>query len=338
MKIQAPIYKEDQQTYHADRCQPLIEAAESGKIRIEALARGGYPGRPLPDFALPQMRSIAYWDTKIQQDWGLDWHRNEGLELTFLESGSLPFAVADKQYSLRAGDMTITRPWQPHRVGNPHIPASRLHWIIIDLGVRRPNQTWQWPDWIVLTPHDLNELTMLLRQHEHPVWYSSDDMQHCFRRISRAVKEDRQGSSASRLAANVNELFVSLLEMLRCKDIELDPTLSSTARTVELFLKDLHDNQKLLSHEWTLQSMAQYCGLAETRFRHYCKELTNIAPSQYIESCRVKTAVQMLVEQPERNITEIALACGFGSGQYFATVFRCHYGYSPRTFRQQAGA
>ena len=335
MKTRVPIYKEDQQTYHADTCQPLIQAAESGEIHIEALARGDYPGRRLPDFALPQVRSIAYWDAKIDQDWGLQWHRNEGLELTFLESGSLPFSLADKQYNLRAGNMTISRPWQPHCLGNPNIPASRLHWLVLDLGVRRPNQDWEWPGWVVLTPQDLKELTMLLRQHEQPVWRTTEDVQHCFQQISRAIKADRQGSSASRLAANINELFVSVLEMLRHNDIKLDPSLSSSSRTVEMFLTDLRDCPEQLSHEWTLGSMAEHCGLAETRFRYYCRELTNMPPSQYLELCRVDAAAKMLVRVPQKTVTDIALACGFGSGQYFATVFRRHRKCSPRAFRKK---
>ena len=334
MKTRVPVYREDQHTYHADTCQPLIQASESGKIRIEALARGSYPGRPLPDFALSQVSSVAYWDAKAEQDWGLKWHRNEGLELTFLESGSLPFSLVQKGYNLRAGDMTITRPWQPHCLGNPNIPASRLHWLILDLGVRRPNQDWKWPKWIVLTPQDLKELTLLLRQHEQPVWQTTEDVQHCFRQISRAVRADRQGSSASRLAANINELFVSVLEMLRHNDIKLDPSLSSSSRTVEMFLADLRDHPEQLSHEWTLGIMAQHCGLAETRFRFYCKELTNMPPSQYLELCRVDAAAKMLVQAPQRSVTEIALSCGFGSGQYFSTVFRRHRRCSPRAFRK----
>jgi AraC family 4-hydroxyphenylacetate 3-monooxygenase operon regulatory protein len=335
MKTRVPVYREDQQTYHADTCQPLIQAAESGEIHIEALARGDYPGRRLLDFALPQVSSIAYWDAKIDQDWGLQWHRNEGLELTFLESGSLPFSLADKQYNLRAGNMTISRPWQPHRLGNPNIPASRLHWLVLDLGVRRPNQDWEWPSWVVLTPQDLKELTILLRQHEHPVWQTTEDVQHCFQQISRAIKVDRQGSSASRLAANINELLVSVLEMLRDNDIKLDPSLSGSSRMVEMFLTDIRDHPEQLSHEWTLQSMAKQCGLAETRFRFYCKELTNMPPSQYLELCRVEAAAKMLVQASHKTVTDIALACGFGSGQYFATVFRRHRRCSPRAFRKK---
>jgi AraC-like DNA-binding protein len=335
MKTRIPVYKEKQQTYHVGNCLSLLDAKEAGKIRVEGLARGNYPGQPLADFALPGLRNIAYWDSKTEQNWGLEWHRNEGLEITFLQSGTLPFWLADKEYSLCPGDMTITRPWQPHRVGNPNIPASRLHWLILDLGVRRPNQDWKWPKWCVLTPQDQEELTIMLRQCEHPIWQSTKDVQNCFRRISHAIKADRHGSSASRLAAYINELFVSILEMLRHNDIKLDPSLSGSSRMVEMFLTDIRDCPEQLSHEWTLGTMAQHCGLAETRFRYYCKELTNMPPSQYLELCRVDAAAKMLVQAPQKSVTEVALACGFGSGQYFATVFRRYRRCSPRTFRKK---
>jgi len=333
MTARIPIYREQERTYHADTCQPLATAATEGAIHLQALARGAYVGRPLPDWALPQVRNLAFWDAPEDQAWGLGLHRNEGLELTFLESGSLPFAVGDKRQVLRGGDLTITRPWQPHQVGDPHVSASRLHWLILDLGVRRPNQPWKWPRWIVLAQRDLEELTILLRHNEQPVWPASPDVRHCFERIAQAIEADRDGSSISRLAAHLNELFVSLLEMLRNNDIELDASLSGSCRTVELFLAELRENPTHLAHAWTLKDMAKHCGLAETRFRHYCKQLSNMSPVQFLEHCRVEAASRMLTERPARSVTDIAMACGFASSQYFATVFRRRCGCSPRVFR-----
>jgi AraC family L-rhamnose operon regulatory protein RhaS len=335
MKIRVPVYRDEQKTYHADTCRPLVAAAQAARVRLQAYARGAYPGWRLPDYALPQVRNLAFWDAPDQQDWGLDWHRNEGLELTYLESGRLPFATGDRWYPLRGGDMTITRPWQPHRVGDPCVPASRLHWLILDLGVRRPNQPWKWPSWVVVTKQDLDELTILLRHNEQPVWAASANVQRCFERISRALEADRQGSNISRVTAYLNELFVSILEMLRHNAIPLDPSLSSTARAVELFLGDVRDNREQLRQEWTLKAMAEHCGLAETRFRHYCRQLTNMTPSQFLERCRIEAACRMLAREPQKSITDVAMDCGFGSSQYFATVFRRHHGCSPKAFRHR---
>jgi AraC family 4-hydroxyphenylacetate 3-monooxygenase operon regulatory protein len=329
------IYKEHGTTYHADTCEPLVSAAQAGRVATEILARGSYPGRRLGKSELPGICSIGYWDAVGRQGWGLDWHRNEGVEITFLETGSMPFAVGSQEYVLQPNDLTITRPWQVHRVGNPNVGAGRLHWVILDVNVRRPNQAWHWPKWVVMTKNDLKELTRILRHNEVPVWPATAEIRECFKQIGRAVKADRSGSNISLLSARLNELFVLLLEMLRQQSVRLNPALSSTRRTVELFLTDLRNNLDNLAQQWTLSSMAKQCGLAVTYFVYYCRQLTNMAPMHYLNRCRIEAASKMLAENPQMKVTDVAFACGFNSSQYFATVFRRYVGSSPKSFRTQ---
>jgi len=328
------IYREHGRSYHADNCRPLVEAAQRKLVRFSALARGGYPGRRLAPSALPGVSSVGVWDAAGRQDWGLDWHRNEGIEFTFLEAGNLPFAVSDETYCLKPGDLTITRPWQPHRLGNPHLGSNRLHWLILDVGVRRPNQAWRWPPWSVLTKGDSRQLTLLLRHNEQAVWRATPEIRHCFLRISQAVENDTDGSNTSRLAAYLNELLVLVLDMLQHLDIELDASLSSTTRTVALFLEDLRSNVELLAQPWTNETMAAQCGLGVTRFGHYCRQLTNVTPREYLTDCRLDAAARLLKEQPGLTVTEVAFACGFSSSQYFATVFRRRYSVTPAASRK----
>jgi hypothetical protein len=58
---------------------------------------------------------------------------------------------------------------------------NHLHWLIIDVGVRRPNQDWKWPRWLLLSAAELAELAEKLRHNEDPVWQTSADVRHCFR-------------------------------------------------------------------------------------------------------------------------------------------------------------
>ena len=37
---------------------------------------------------LPGLKMAGYWDADSDQDWGLPWHRNEGIELTLLEEAA----------------------------------------------------------------------------------------------------------------------------------------------------------------------------------------------------------------------------------------------------------
>ena len=328
-----PIYQDHGKTFQADTCAPLAAATREGQVHLESLARGHYPGRRLPPTALPGVKTIGCWDARHTQRWGLDWHRNEGLELTFLERGSVAFGVDHHRARLRANDLTVTRPWQRHRVGEPHVEAGRLHWLILDVGVRRPHQPWRWPAWMVLTKRDREELTEYLRHNERPVWAATPEIRHCFQRIAAAVEKDRRGEQASRLAALINELFVLTLDMFRQHRVPLDSSLASTERTVELFWADLQRSPVHLASPWTVETMARQCGLGVTRFIHHSKQLTNATPNTHLTQCRLDAAAQMLRETPRRPVIDIALACGFSSSQYFATRFRRQFGCAPTAFR-----
>jgi AraC family L-rhamnose operon regulatory protein RhaS len=79
--------------------------------------------------------------------------------------------------------------------------------------------------------------------------------------------------------------------------------------------------------------MARRCGMGVTNFIRNTKQITNMTPMQYLNHCRLTAAADLLRVQPERSITNVALACGFNSSQYFATLFRGRFGATPRTFR-----
>lgn len=332
--MSVPIYQEQGRTYAADACDPLEQASRAGRVRLEALARGHYPGRRLPRGALRGVKTVGFWDAGQPQDWGLDWHRNEGIELTFLESGATAFGVEGQDFQLQGGDLAVTRPWQRHRLGDPNVGVGRLQWLILDVEVRRPHQTWRWPSWIILAPGDLRQLTEILRHNEQPVWHATAEVSRCFRRIGAAVEADRDGSEVSCLAVQINQLLLLILEMFRRQDVRLDESLSSARRTVELFWADVRENLDHLAMEWTVRGMARRCGMGTTNFIHHTKQLTNKTPMQYLSHCRLTAAAELLTARPDRSVTDVALTCGFTSSQYFATLFRRQFGATPRDFRR----
>ncbi|MDQ3856525.1 MAG: AraC family transcriptional regulator [Chloroflexota bacterium] len=298
-----------------------------------ARARGAYPGLPLPPKSLAEVRTVGYWDADHNQSWGLDWHRNEGIELTYVSHGKVHFAVGEQHYLLKRGDLTITRPWQIHRVGNPNVSACRLHWLILDVGVRRPNQAWHWPRWLASSDADISSLTEMLSQNEQPVWEADDEVGYYFEKLGEAVADYEGSKGESYLRLYISGLIVAVTGLLQQRRPVLDSSLTSAHRTVEVFLSSLrHD----LDHNWDLDTMASACGLGRSQFAHYCKQITNMSPGEYLSSCRVEAASKLLVSQSKLSITDVGLGCGFGSSQYFATVFRERMGCSPREYRRQA--
>jgi AraC-like DNA-binding protein len=323
-----PSFIDSAETFKADACAPLIQAATRNQLCLHSVSHGHYPGESLRPGVLPGLKMAGFWDADREQDWGLNWHRNEGIEFTFLENGSIGFGVDNVAYELHPKDLTITRPWQKHRVGSPHVAASRLYWVIIDIGVRRPHQEWDWPGWVLLSETDLSNLTNLLRENEQPVWKANTDVQRCFHSIGVAIQEH----SESQLAVRVNELLLLILGSFQQKQIRRDSTLTTARRTVRMFLDEISSAENL-AIDWNLDQMATQCGLASTQFFHHVKALTNMAPLHYLNHCRLNFAAKLLRENADISILDTAMACGFCSSQYFATLFSRKFGCSPSQYR-----
>lgn len=329
-----PNYREDGKRYLADNCRALREAAAKGLIDLHAIGRAGYPGLRLGGGQLPGLRSAGYWNAGPGQKWGLPTHRNEGIEISFVASGRTPVAIEAKSKLLSHDEFLITRPWQPHQIGNPHIGACKLVWLIIDVGVRRPHQPWRWPDWVLLNRADRDMLTRCLRQNEQFVWRGTGEIRRSFLSMARAVEEHRAGSRTSRLAVCINELLLALLEIFQRQNIPLRKNLTSAERSVSQFVREMEAS---LDQPWSLELMAESCRLGVTRFVHCFREQTNLTPVKYLNLARIRKACDLLAGQPGVPITDIAFACGFSSSQYFANVFTRQMRRSPRDYRSAPG-
>ncbi len=317
--------------YHADTCLPLVDAVSRDKLKFRALARYTYPGNRLTDDTMG-LNSIGYWDAKEPQDWGLNWHRNEGLEIHFLESGSMPYSQENRKTELKPNYLTITRPWEAHKVGSPVIGMGKFYWVIIDLGIRRPHQEWVWPEWVLLTRDDLNRLTKVLRQDDQWLWKANTKIKDCFCKIGSAVETDLQGSNSSRIRLLVNELLLHILELIDSEEVVLNEALTDSSRSVKLFLNELDKN---LSEAWTIDRMAESAGVGLTRLTYHCRQLTNTTPMRYLTMKRLELAKELLIHKPDLSVTEVAYSCGFATSQYFSTVFKKQEKCTPLEYRSR---
>lgn len=327
-----PIYRVGHKRFGIDDCEPQKEAVREGKIEFHALTKGHYPGTLIPLDVLPGLNSIGFWDANTSQDWGLNPHRNEGIKIVFFETGTCDLIMGQKTFHLHAGNFLLTRPWELHKFGNPNIGRGRLHWLILDVGVRRPRQEWVWPKWMAMTQEDLAELTKRWRQIKNPVWTSTPLIAQSFRELARCITGWDQPHAVSRMAAHLNLLLIDVLAALAEQQTPEVPNLTSRQRTVELFVREVENNPAISQEPWTINSMAEHCGMGVTAFSKYCRELVNVGPMEFLNHCRLDRAADLLRKDGKRSITDIAMSCGFNSSQYFATRFRQRFHVSPSRF------
>lgn len=87
----------------------------------------------------------------------------------------------------------------------------------------------------------------------------------------------------------------------------------------------------------TLQELADYCGFSAWHFHRIFRGYTGETLAGFLTRIRLEKSAGMLRYNPDKSITDIALANGFNSSQYFAKIFTKTYGIAPSVFRKNEG-
>ncbi|MFD9899191.1 helix-turn-helix domain-containing protein [Mesorhizobium sp. NPDC059025] len=324
------VFRQPDSFMYADNCRELQAAAQRGEVELHAWTRGSYPGTSLGE-RLPGVRTVGFWDARNKQAWGLGTHCNEGFKIAYLARGNLNLVVDDCAYELEQGQFIVIRPWQLHSIGNPVVDASKLLWVILDAGLRRPSEPCHWPNWLVFSRDEADALDRLLTQNNQPVWDAGSDLRRTFEALAPILLERMPKDGETRLKVALNAIMISLIERMSEQAPKLDPNLSTSQHTVAIFLRRLG---LALGEAWTLETMAEECGLSRTRFSEHCKQLTNMTPWHYLQHLRLEEASRLLANSNRQSVTEIAFSCGFNSSQYFSNAYRRRYGCAPTISRR----
>jgi AraC family L-rhamnose operon regulatory protein RhaS len=319
------VFRQPESMMYADNCRELQAAAGRGEVELHAWTRGSYPGTSLGE-RLPGVRTVGFWDARQPQSWGLGRHCNEGFKIAYLARGNLHLVVDERTYPLEQGQFIVIRPWQLHSIGDPTVDASRLLWMILDGGLRRPSEPCHWPGWLVFSREEADMLGRLLTQNNQPVWDAGVDLGRAFEALAPILLEHTPQTGETRLKVALNTIMLNLIDRMRAQAPRLDPDLSTSQHTVAIFLRRL---AFALEEHWTLEAMAEECGLSRTRFSDHCRRLTNMTPKQYLQHLRLQEAARLLSASEAKSITDIALECGFNSSQYFSNAYRKRYGCAP---------
>lgn len=324
------VFESAGKVFRPDACEALKEAAKQGEVEVSGWARGKYPGIKIPGSILPGIRSIGTWDAQKKQGWSLGEHCNEGLEITYLSRGSLSFSSSGHTTLLRPTDMTVTAPWLVHEVGLPVVETSRLAWVILDVGVRRPNENWIWPDWIILSPSEKSALSNTIQNGDRAVW-PGGYLSSTFESIISLLETGQPDINETDAKILINTLMLELSRNIG-KGNHPKRSRNRSQETVRLFLARLHEH---VEFPWPVQEMADQCGVSRGTFIASCREILNQTPHAYLMQLRLQRACSMLETDHGLSLTDIAMKLGFSSSAHFSSAFRKEFGMAPSEFRQE---
>lgn len=99
------------------------------------------------------------------------------------------------------------------------------------------------------------------------------------------------------------------------------------------FYQLIQEIDETLFFKKTVQEMAIEVGYSYDHFRHKFKEITGVAPLQYIINKRIEHACYLL-QHEALTCTEIAQVCGFSSSPQFSKLFKRVMGITPNDYKK----
>lgn len=102
------------------------------------------------------------------------------------------------------------------------------------------------------------------------------------------------------------------------------------------FLVSVKDRirEKLSDSEFDVSDLAREMAVSRTSLYERLMKAGGQSPSAMISEMRLERAARILIEMPDRNITEVSEMSGYSSPKYFSKVFKERYGKSPLTYRK----
>ncbi len=83
----------------------------------------------------------------------------------------------------------------------------------------------------------------------------------------------------------------------------------------------------------TIEKLASAARLSPSHFARVFRKETGKAPMEYVSELRLERAKKMLLAG-DRSVTDIALACGFGSPSYLSSCFQKRFRMTPSEYRR----
>ncbi len=90
-------------------------------------------------------------------------------------------------------------------------------------------------------------------------------------------------------------------------------------------------NRHLGDSDFSVEQLCEEAAISRAHLHRKMKEMTGLSVTEFIRNIRLEQAARLLREQ-KLNITQVAYTVGFSNLGYFSTIFRKHFGVSPRSY------
>ncbi len=261
-------------------------------------------------------------------------HKNPGLEIVLISKGELKWGIENREVQLRANTLFYTLPWQEHGGVEEMQPSCEIFYLCLSLAKKyaKPQRHFGFHPVFGFTPDEERAISRALTGSGMHAIPADSEGAGLFSQFFKIANEP--GTFQRSRARDTIKLMITYLANAVATGRYAESRMFEAERRVRQFANVL---AMRYAEPWTLQSMSEACRLGRTQFSELLKKHTGDTPVTHLNRLRLREA-QRLLAQSTKSITEIALAVGFNSSQYFATVFKEFTDMDARTFRARERA
>ncbi len=257
------------------------------------------------DALLPEMPMVGWTRPRRSSQGTLGAHSHEQIwELCWLPRGEVDWWVGEESHTVAQGHCYLTKPGEVHGGEHDLLQPCELFWIHFRL------QDGRMPGFAI--DDVAGRLAALPR-----IFRGDGALSRLWLDVLQELREPDRLSAVS-VRATLHRL---LLTALRCGERHVEPQLSPELQ------RALAAARQSLDGRVRVVDMARAARLSPSRFHSRFLAEIGEPPAAWLRRQRLRLAKRMLAAG--RPVTEVALASGFPSSQWFATVFRRYTGVAP---------
>lgn len=239
-------------------------------------------------------------------------HRHVEYEINYVSSGNCVMHFGEEYVPLRQGACII-------------IPPYYEHGFIVDLkgGCKITQVEMQ----IDMPKDSVEPFTYCNGEQPYYVIHNCEDVVTFIEQIAKLYRHEWKNSYTE---LQLRLAMLQLLIALGHHTDKLDQQLNSIQNEKILWVLNFihaHYDENI-----QIEAIAKQAGMSSRYLRKYFAEVVGMSCIEYITILRINKAKELFWET-NKNVTEVAMAVGYGSSQYFCRVFRKQVGLTPKEYK-----
>jgi AraC-like DNA-binding protein len=292
--------------------------AEGGPAVRDASMDGGMSGlstvyRPFAD-DIPELAKVAYsvFDKAVR---GLEEHDHGScLELVVVETGQEIYRAEGRDHVVNGGSFFVAPAHLRHSTGIHPRSKHKHYCILIELELDRPFLGLEFGEALRRSLQALPVLTARFDKR----------LLECAQRLSQLAQT--KPTPLARIEAHATLSTLLSQVVANACTVAQQP-----AFPIQRAIQHLEDN---IGENLRIDDMAGALRMSISSFKKGFRQATGIAPAEYFLRMKLNKG-RYMIQCSDRSITEISVALGFSSSQYFSTAFKRYHVFSPSAWKQR---